>query len=51
MEGTAGWDNYRRQTVGELKLPAGPVRLTFRSDGPIDEYLLDLRGIVLDPVD
>jgi len=51
VEGTAGWDNYRRMTVGEIKLPKGPVRLTVRSDGAINEYLFDLRGIVLDPMD
>jgi putative heme-binding domain-containing protein len=50
VEGTAGWDNYRRMTVADVKLPAGPVRLTIRSDGAIDQYLFDLRGLVLNPV-
>jgi putative heme-binding domain-containing protein len=49
VEGSGGWDNYRRMTAGQITLPAGPARLTFRSDGPIEQYLIDLREIVLDP--
>jgi hypothetical protein len=49
IAGTGVWDQYRRKTLGELKLPAGSVRLTIRADGPLQGYLMDLREIVLDP--
>ncbi|MFO0903431.1 MAG: neutral/alkaline non-lysosomal ceramidase N-terminal domain-containing protein [Pirellulales bacterium] len=49
VAGTGTWDQYRSQTVGVLELPAGPVELVMRADGPIKSALIDLRGIRLIP--
>jgi putative membrane-bound dehydrogenase-like protein len=47
---TGGWDRYALAKLGTVKLPAGPGRLTFRPDGPINGALLDLRTLYLVPV-
>ena len=49
--GTGSWDDYRRLTVGEVDLPEGESELVFRSAGPIQSYLVDLRTIFLEPAD
>jgi len=49
VTGTGTWDDYRSRKAGEIELPAGPNRLEFRSDGPLNGMLIDLRGIVLYP--
>jgi putative membrane-bound dehydrogenase-like protein len=49
VEGTGGWDSYRWKGVGSLKLSEGEHELTFRSDGPVRQFLIDLRGIILSP--
>jgi putative heme-binding domain-containing protein len=49
VEGTGGWDSYRWKGVGSLKLSEGEHELTFRSDGPVHQFLIDLRGIILSP--
>lgn len=51
VEGTGTWDNYRSKGIGTITLPAGSTEVTMRSDGPIQSFLFDLRGITLSPVD
>jgi hypothetical protein len=48
---TGGWDTYRQARVGEIVLPAGRHRLTFRSAGRIFTPLIDLKSIKLVPRD
>jgi putative membrane-bound dehydrogenase-like protein len=47
--GSGTWDDYRSLSVGAVDLPKGATELTFRSDGKIRSYLIDLRGIRLVP--
>jgi putative membrane-bound dehydrogenase-like protein len=46
---TVSWDTYRQAKVGEIILPAGKQRLTFRSAGRIFTPLIDLKSIKLVP--
>lgn len=50
VTGTGGWDFYRGREMGTVQLPAGPLEFSIRSDGPVSGFLMDLRGVVLDPV-
>ncbi len=47
---TGGWDVYKTLPIGELRLEAGRLRLEFRSDGPTQGALIDLRAIELRPL-
>ncbi len=47
---TGSWDTYRQAKVGEIVLPAGRQRLTFRSARRIFNALIDLKSIKLVPV-
>jgi putative membrane-bound dehydrogenase-like protein len=47
---TGSWDVYKQGKVGEILLPAGQQRLTFRSAGRIFNALIDLKSIKLTPV-
>jgi putative membrane-bound dehydrogenase-like protein len=47
---TGSWDVYRQAMVGEILLPAGQQRLTFRSADRIFNALIDLKSIKLTPV-
>ncbi|MFL5240768.1 MAG: PVC-type heme-binding CxxCH protein [Gemmataceae bacterium] len=47
---TGNWDTYRQAKVGEILLPAGQQRLTFRSAERIFNALIDLKSIKLVPV-
>jgi hypothetical protein len=50
VAGTGGWDRYRQQKIGTVRLSTGPHRLVFRPDGARPRgALLDLRGIHLVP--
>jgi putative membrane-bound dehydrogenase-like protein len=49
VKGTSTWDNYSGQSIGTIELPAGKATAVFRSDGPINQYLIDLRTIILEP--
>jgi putative heme-binding domain-containing protein len=50
VAGTGGWDRYRQEKIGTLKLDAGAHRLTLRPDGDkLRRALLDLRGLHLVP--
>lgn len=46
---TGGWDRYQLTKVGTVTLPAGPVRVTVRPDGPVRGALFDLRKVYLVP--
>jgi putative membrane-bound dehydrogenase-like protein len=47
---TGSWDTYQRRKVGTVKLPAGRLRMTVRSQGAIRGALMDLRTVELVPV-
>jgi len=47
---TGSWDVYRQAKVGEIVLPAGRQRLTFRSARRIFNPLIDLKSIKLVPL-
>jgi putative heme-binding domain-containing protein len=49
VDGTGGWDSYRGKGVGSVELTEGEHELVFRSDGPVKQFLIDLRGIILSP--
>ncbi|MBX3414342.1 MAG: c-type cytochrome [Pirellulales bacterium] len=49
VEGTGDWNAYRREKVGEVRLPAGKQRLGIRASGRIQEALFDLRSVTLRP--
>lgn len=49
VAGTNGWAIFNKVAIGRVSLPAGPSRVTFRSDGPIRGALLDLRALRLTP--
>lgn len=49
VKGTGTWDDYRDVIIGQVELGAGNHRLVFRSAGDPDEYLIDLRSILLRP--
>lgn len=51
ISGTGTWDEYRKEKVGELLLPAGSHRLEAKHDGRIRGALIDLRAIELRPVE
>ena len=48
---TGSWDEYRKARLGEVTLGAGPSRLTLRPQGPVQGALMDLRSIVLRPME
>ncbi len=50
VDSTGSWDNYRQAKVGEIVLPAGRQRLTFRSAKRIFTPLIDLKSIQLLPL-
>lgn len=47
---TGTWDDYRTQEIGTVELAAGPAEASARASGAIRSALMDLRGIVLEPV-
>ena len=47
---TGTWDRYEKQLVGKIQLPTGSSEFVFRSDGPPNGYLIDLRAIILTPI-
>jgi len=51
IAGTESWDEYRTRVIGKLRLPAGPSRITVRASAPLQGYLMDLRSMLLLPLD
>ncbi|HEY2250887.1 MAG TPA: HEAT repeat domain-containing protein, partial [Planctomycetaceae bacterium] len=48
VDGTGGWDRYKRQKVGTIAFPAGTLRISLRPQGPqLNGALMDLRGVHL----
>jgi putative membrane-bound dehydrogenase-like protein len=47
---TGSWDAYKQAKVGEIVLPSGRQRVTFRSAGRIFNPLVDLKSIKLVPL-
>jgi putative heme-binding domain-containing protein len=51
VAGTGGWDQYRRQPIGSLRLSAGEHRFSMWPDGVLTRpALLDLHGLEFVPV-
>jgi putative membrane-bound dehydrogenase-like protein len=50
VRGTGTWDDYRREKIGEVTLPAGRSQLVFRSAGHIRTRLIDLKELKLIPM-
>ena len=50
VAGTGTWDDYRQSVIGRLQLEAGSRQAVFRSQGPINNCLIDLRTIVIQPL-
>ena len=49
VDGTGTWDEYRNVEIGRITLSAGRQHATFRSDGNVRGYMIDLRAIELIP--
>lgn len=47
VESTGSWDTYRRVKIGQFQVEPGDQRITFRSSGPLNGALCDLRGLEL----
>ncbi|WP_339733373.1 PVC-type heme-binding CxxCH protein [uncultured Gimesia sp.] len=47
VPGTGSWDVYQNRKIGTIKLPSGKIRLAIRSEGKINNALLDLKTIRL----
>jgi putative membrane-bound dehydrogenase-like protein len=47
--GTGGWDRYAKIRLGTIDLHKGPGRVVFRSAGPIQGALVDLKQLTLVP--
>ena len=51
VAGTGSWDEYRKAKVGEVTLASGTSSLTIRPEGEIKGALMDLRSIILRPIE
>jgi putative membrane-bound dehydrogenase-like protein len=49
--GTGTWDDYRESVIGRIQLEAGSQQAVFRSQGQIDNCLIDLRAVVIRPLE
>ena len=49
IPGTGTWGDYKHDKFGQLDLPPGRHKLSFRSEGEIKNYLIDLREVRLVP--
>ena len=49
--GTGTWDDYREARLGQVQLQKGSQRVVFRSFGPVDNCLIDLRSLAIRPVE
>jgi len=50
IDGTGTWDDYQEVEIGKVTLSAGRHYATFRSDGGVRGYLIDLKGIRFVPL-
>jgi putative membrane-bound dehydrogenase-like protein len=50
VDSTGDWDTYKQAKIGEIVLPSGRQRVTFRSAGRIFNPLIDLKSVKLVPV-
>jgi len=51
VSGTGTWEEYHLQEIAKVQLESGPSSAVFRSDGPVSDWLIDLRGIRLHRID
>lgn len=49
VAGTGDWQNYRRQSIGRVRLTPGRVTVGLRSNGPIRQALWDVKSLTLRP--
>jgi len=47
VQGTDTWDDYRRQRIGSIEIPAGRQQIVMRPPGSIRGAMIDLKGIEL----
>jgi hypothetical protein len=47
---SGGWQEYATVELGTVTLPAGDTTVSVRSEGVIQNYLMDLRSLTLTPV-
>lgn len=50
IAGTGGWDQYKTQEIGRMKLRAGETELVIRPTGALRTALMDLKSVRLEPV-
>jgi len=47
VQGTDTWDDYRRQRIGSIEIPAGRQQIIMGPSGNIRGAMIDLKGIEL----
>ncbi|MCG8600991.1 MAG: c-type cytochrome [Verrucomicrobiales bacterium] len=50
VKSTGSWEAFRQQRLGEIDFPAADNSFVIRSEGPVENALLDLRWVKLVPV-
>ena len=50
VESTGTWDQYKTATIGKIRLQAGIQRIRLQPAGPVSQFLIDLRKIILVPL-
>ena len=50
VSATGSWDKYQRKAIGEIEVTPGINRISFGPAGAVKGFLLDLRSLVLSPV-
>lgn len=51
VRGTGTWNDYEQLQVGEVLLPNGSTSASITANGPLNQFLFDLRSIELIPAD
>ncbi len=49
VEGTGGWNEYQRTSIGQMTIAEGTHQVTVRATGPLSGCLLDFKSITLRP--
>ena len=50
IQTTGSWETFQTQAIGEVELQGGDTKVVLKSDGPVDQALMDLRVIRLLPM-
>ena len=46
---TKSWEDFQRKEYGTIELRKGRQEIVVRSDGPVNNFLMDLRAVYLTP--